>query len=386
MQEYIAVVSDTQLHKRLYGLQESRQDWFDAFNSAINQIIERIDKISAIIFPGDILDQEEVGSHATYTVIDGLTKLAKYNVPILILLGNHDQPEDERINWVKTFKLVNKNVIEPSLDEPFLLEGNSSYKPIYFYGSHHRERKEIIPLVEKLEPIGDTKDSLHWLILHESLKELAPHPNAYEISVKNVPAFISKVILGDFHDFDIFTDDLNRQFIYPGSTETVSFNQSKTPGFILINRITNEITHLSTQQREYLTFKLDKVPVETWIEYVSKRIDESISKFKKNPVIRIFYPSQKWNELSILTETIKPKSLKIFTYDSTVEEKDDDIIIREARLPSSRDELIEIATEEIEHMKVHNKDDVIKILQDTSYIDQIQKEKFPNIQIKNESN
>lgn len=385
MRPYLAIISDTQLHKRLYGLTETRQDWFDAFDSAIDQVIEIIDQISAVILPGDILDQEEVGSGAAFTVTKGLTRLAKYNVPVLMLLGNHDQPENQKYNWVKMLQLVNPNVVEPSLENPLILEGCDSYKQLLLYGVHHMDRKDIIPAIEGLKKVNVQGE--HWLVLHESLKELAPHPDAFEISAKNVPSFIKKVILGDFHDFDIYEDELKRQFIYPGSTETVSFNQTKTPGFILINRITNDIIHKSTQQREYITINLESIPVDKWELFVNSNIQRSIDKFKKAPILRIYYPSDEWDAYSSLKTRISKKVLKIFDYAANeITPEAEATVVREARIPTCKEELLTIATEEINALSIENKEDVIKILHNPTSLTEIQQEKFPEILLKNDTN
>jgi DNA repair exonuclease SbcCD nuclease subunit len=382
----VAVIADTQLHKRLYGLSETRQDWFDAFDSAITQVLSRISEVSAICMPGDILDKEEVGSQAAHAVLKGLKRLAAHpEVPVFILLGNHDQPEDgTALNWVHVFQLVHPNVIEPALTKPHYLSAcpNGSYPALNIYGVHHQSKLVLTDTLLSLpsaNPIPAVKES--WLLLHQALKELAPHPDSFEVQAAQIPSWITKVILGDFHDMAVYEEKSGRQFIYPGSTETVSFNQSKTPGFIFINRSTNEITHHSTQQREYITVHLATLPVPVWKHALNGLIEGGTTRLKKSPILRVYYPADQWDIYSEIRQEIRPKVLHLQDNEEPVKSKEStDLPTKDSRLPSSRSELIEIACEELALLETTVKEDASKMLTNPAYLPELQSTKFPQAQ------
>jgi DNA repair exonuclease SbcCD nuclease subunit len=154
----------------------------------------------------------------------------------------------------------------------------------------------------------------HWLCLHQALGELS-HQQHSDLSATQVPTWVNRTFLGDFHDHLVHIDTKNRSFIYPGSIETVSFNQEKTPGFLIWDVPTAKYVHISTQQREYLTFKLTIETMDKWEEQLRKRMEESHQTFKKKPIVQIAYPAGTYIEYQRIKPLVEGSCLKLFDHE-----------------------------------------------------------------------
>ena len=91
MPNKIAIIADTQLYKRLYGRDETRNDWYKAFAKAFEEISARAKDIAAVLILGDVMDSNEVGSSAAYVLQNTLQKFSDTGIPVGMILGNHDK-------------------------------------------------------------------------------------------------------------------------------------------------------------------------------------------------------------------------------------------------------------------------------------------------------
>lgn len=312
----IIAIADTQLYKKLYNLNATRQDWYDALISAANQTvaISKTHEIDGIIIPGDLMDTLEVGPSAVYYLHQFISILATLNKPIAVILGNHDKDPNDTYNWITVCKSYSNLVYELSLETPVNIGGTN------FYGSTHMGKLDAIKAVQGMTP--STKEhnlqdgnyekrestvTKSWLCLHQSLKELSSHESAWEVSVDHIPGWIHGVLLGDFHNSAHVIDQYGRWFIYPGSIETESFGHETCPGFIYLDTDTPTYSHHSTQQRLYLTFDLTKVPSQEWVNH----LQAIPNPYPKQPVIRVYFPQEMYDYWLSIKELIKGNFLRI---------------------------------------------------------------------------
>lgn len=308
----IAFVADTQLYMRLYGQEETRLDWYKAFAKAFDIITQHRDEVAAVVLLGDIMDANEVGSSAAYTLQSVLQKFSETKIPVGMILGNHDNERNSKHTWVEVCQLVNPYLVRLTRT-PMVV--NTPTKDIFLYGIDNGSRERIAVDLASLTQQSNNiqnRPTEHWLCLHQALKELAPHKFAWDMTSDQVPQWINRVFLGDFHNTAQYTDMTGREFIYPGATETVSFNQVETPGFILFDTETNTYTHYSSQQREYITFDAEGLKSGEILSQLSEAINASIAKFHEKPVVKVLYTAANYTEYLSIEGQIKPLVLQLF--------------------------------------------------------------------------
>lgn len=309
----IAIIADTQLYKRLYGREETREDWYNAFTKAFTEITKRKNDIAAVLILGDVMDSNEVGSSAAFVLQDVLQKFSETNIPVGMILGNHDNERRSKYTWVEVCKLVNSHLIRLNPRVPMIVE--TGEKLIRIYGLDNGTRERISADLKELqrpEDIATGKQIENWLCLHQALKELAPYRFAWDVAAEQIPDWYNRVFLGDFHNTAVYTDITGREYIYPGAIETVSYNQTETPGFILFDTETNSWEHISTQQREYLTYDAEGKRAEAMLEEISAQVAKSMEKYQAKPVLRVLYTPENYGEYLKIADNLEAMVLKLF--------------------------------------------------------------------------
>lgn len=309
MRTKIAILADTQLYKRLYGEESARVDWYNAFKCAFSQIKERAEDIAAVFILGDVMESNEVGASAAYTLQSVLSDFSNTNIPVAMIMGNHDKEFNSDSTWISVAKLSNPNVIHLSLDTP--LEIPVENKIIRVYGVDYAPRDRITQTLHNFSP--KQEDGVeNWLCLHQALKELAPHKFAWDVTSEQVPQTIDRVFLGHFHNMSEYTSLSGIPFIYPGAIETESFSQTEVPGFILFDTTTNTYTHISTQQREYITYNTEGKLADEILSELTELTQQSFIKFNNRPVVRILYTPETYQEYLKVVDKIGSLTLKHF--------------------------------------------------------------------------
>ncbi len=368
----VAILADCQLYKRLYGLSDTQQDWYNAFAQAINYINQAND-IGVTFLLGDILDAECIGADAAFAFISNVQKC---KTPIVAILGNHDCPSgDNAISWLHCAQLVKRDFY--ILDEKEILL-NLNHKHICIYGLSYRKPRI---LQEKLNSIQlHTKADEYWLCLHQALQELSFGGGA-DLSCKDVPAVFNKCFLGDFHDQLFYKDTQGRQFMYPGAIETVSFNQKSIPGFSIWDTKTDCQTHISTQQREYLTFEWAKLKEP--IKDIFFRVEASIQSTTRKPIVKLYIPSANMEEARSIQSKLEGMCLKVFMQeaaDAVVDQK----IKYDLPVQADRKELTQLAIKILETQEDPIAHDAAIVLENAECLTALQNKLYPKaILIKN---
>lgn len=378
MRRYIACLADTQLYKRLYGLEETRNDWYNALRQAFRHIESRADEVACVLLLGDVFDTKEVGPQAVFHITEALQSLQAAKIPIGVILGNHDHDPNENLSWIDVCRVANPLVSKLSLTQPLFIPAEGPLAPIAILGTDHQPRSQIIKSVQGLlKPTGLPSDTQFWLCLHEALEELAPHKDAWEISTMHVPGFVHRTLLGDFHDMAEHIDAHGRSFLYPGSIETVSHNQSKTPGFVYIDRQTGTYEHISTQQRAYLTIQLNGVSPERWGPHVHEQIDQAYARFKAKPVVRVFFPNLLWDKWEPLRAEAYARSLHFEDFAEVYENTPAPQVATDDRVVETKEDVKAMAIAMLEAEGTDEAKALIQVLSLPTAIADIKATKFP---------
>ncbi len=83
-------LADLHIGKRLNGVSliDDQKYIFNQINGILKQ-----NSVDAVVIAGDIYDKQAPSAEATELFDDFLTSLSKFNIPIMIISGNHDSPE-----------------------------------------------------------------------------------------------------------------------------------------------------------------------------------------------------------------------------------------------------------------------------------------------------
>ena len=314
MPNKIAIIADTQLYKRLYGRDETRNDWYKAFAKAFEEISARAKDIATVLILGDVMDSNEVGSSAAYVLQNTLQKFSDTGIPVGMILGNHDNERNSPYTWVEVSSLVNSHLVHLSPERPMPVKVDGKTIHIYGIDNGTRERisQDLRSLARPAENTPDGEPIENWLCLHQALKELAPYKFAWDVTADQIPDWYDRVFLGDFHNTAVHKDMTGREYIYPGSIETVSFNQTETPGFIIFDTQTNSWEHISTQQREYITYDIFNKSSQEILDEATELITASQRKYNARPVLRILYTEDSYGQYLVVADKLEVQVLKLF--------------------------------------------------------------------------
>lgn len=274
----IAHISDTHLGKNQYKSDMRRQDYTDAFEEAVNKMIEMEDEIDVVIHTGDLFDSPNPDVKSITECIEIFSMLEDKDMEILSIVGNHERKRDSQ--WLD---IVNKFEEVTRLDkEPI------SYQGVNIYGIDAIRKHSWNTTDISLE--GDNDDfnivCMHELI-HPPVPEHMADYNAEDV-LDELDLDVDILALGDYHESvsKIYDGTL---ITYPGSTEKTSRDESENHSFN-IYRIENndyqseKINLESTRRFIQKEFSMSKGQ---GISVLKKQLKSYDEYFEDNPVIVI---------------------------------------------------------------------------------------------------
>ncbi|NJE11883.1 exonuclease SbcCD subunit D [Thermococcus sp. LS2] len=208
----IAHISDTHLGYRQYNLDERENDIYDAFNEAVDLMIE--ERVDVVIHAGDFFDTPRPPIKALYVAKEAIKRLHENGIKILTVLGEHDTPK--------------RRAMPPHrlLDIPILGIGELSVVEIDgvgFFGISNMKGKRVDLLKQELSKVDALANrySKAVLIAHQGIKKYLPFEGAYELELGDLPKEIDYYAFGHIHrrTFEKF----GRGYLaYSGSIEILS--------------------------------------------------------------------------------------------------------------------------------------------------------------------
>ena len=226
----IAHIADTHLGYRQYNLEERENDVYDAFNEAIEKMIE--ERVDVFVHAGDFFDSPRPPIKALYVAKEGIRKLREHNIKILTVLGEHDTP---RRRAMPPHRL---------LDIPILGIGKVQkvvIGDVAFFGISNLKGRRVDLLKEELSKVDTLAREYNKsvLIAHQAIKKFLPFEGAYELEMADLPREITYYAFGHIHSRAV--EPFGRgYFAYSGSTEImrkseISSWKDKGKGFYIVD-------------------------------------------------------------------------------------------------------------------------------------------------------
>jgi len=226
----IAHIADTHLGYRQYNLEERENDVYDAFNEAIEKMIE--ERVDVFVHAGDFFDSPRPPIKALYVAKEGIRKLREHNIKILTVLGEHDTPR--------------RRAMPPHclLDIPILGIGKVQkvvIGDVAFFGISNLKGRRVDLLKEELSKVDTLAREYNKsvLIAHQAIKKFLPFEGAYELEMADLPREITYYAFGHIHSRAV--EPFGRgYFAYSGSTEImrkseISSWKDKGKGFYIVD-------------------------------------------------------------------------------------------------------------------------------------------------------
>ncbi|MDP8023926.1 MAG: metallophosphoesterase [Nitrososphaeria archaeon] len=264
----IAHISDTHLGAMPYGLRERSEDFYDAFNEALEIILK--DHIKVVVHSGDVFDSPKPPGLAVKNLYSGLVKLENAGSKMFFVLGEHDISRMKDV----PFPLL----LEEMGYASYIGDGQSHIiEGITLVGFNKHRRSEIRLLREKLSNLKQNPGK-NILVLHQGLVEF--HEYAGEMATSDLPAWFDYYAMGHLHDPGTKRfSGLKGTVSYPGATEA-------SGGFNVVDLSVegSSVERVNLQSsRKSFKFTLDYSDVERGINEILKEI----SGLRKKPVVTV---------------------------------------------------------------------------------------------------
>jgi DNA repair protein SbcD/Mre11 len=262
----IGHLSDTHLGAMPYNLKEREDDFYEAFDEALQTMVK--DHVDAVIHSGDIFDIPKPGGTALVKFLNGLKLLKENQIKFFFTMGEHD------ISRL------------PGIPSPFLFEeidlatyvGDGTphtYRDLTLVGFHKHRKTEIEDLRQKLNGLGSTTEGMGGkkvLVLHQGMLEF--HKYAGELVSSDLPRNFDYYAMGHLHDhYQSTFDGFHGPVCYPGSTDATSSEgiHEFKKGFY--------ITDLSGEEAKPEWIQLKSLREEFTPEFSYERLAEDVSSF-----------------------------------------------------------------------------------------------------------
>lgn len=287
----IGHLSDTHLGAYAGKDEEREQDYYDAFQEAIEIFIR--EHVELVIHSGDILHSSKPYGTAMRALVEGVKRLYDKGIRFVFTLGEHDI----------------SNI--PSTPHPYILDvlGFANYigtgEPlvvgdVVIAGLHKYKKVERRDFCEKIKEVAKRTKQINGkrkvLVLHQGFTELRGF--AGEISKDDIPTEFDYYAMGHFHTSHEFRHG-NGLGSYPGATHWVDWNDPATSFINLVD--------LSADEPKIIKAKLESVR-----PMIKKHVRfEELETFVQE-LISSAYRERKKPYLLIIAESSKPFDPKPF--------------------------------------------------------------------------
>ncbi|MCD6368908.1 MAG: exonuclease SbcCD subunit D [Thermoproteales archaeon] len=282
---FFAHISDTHLGFRQYNLREREQDFYDAFNEAIDKIIK--EKVDFVVHSGDLFESSRPSTEALLAVLKSVKKLDEKGIKIYAIPGSHDQPRRKGLPPHALFEQLGVTVLRSS--KPFDVFG----KKVFIGGVEYTPRAFKKILKSKIEEIASNSKnySKRILVLHQAVQQYLPFD--YELDLSDLPTNFDYYAMGHIHK-RLKTNYGRGILAYPGSTEVWSkdeYNEYRKngKGFYIVDLSGDQpyVHEINLENiRPHLEFKVKSS--ENFDKEFAKIMEKIRSiRFNKKPVIHL---------------------------------------------------------------------------------------------------
>lgn len=252
MQYKIGCFTDPHLDYKQYGLETRKQDFINAFESAINICIDQ--KVDYLIVPGDFADNKFISLKSLVKIQDILDRTIGNVMYTLGISGNHD---DIEFSWADFFSAMNPEIDIMSLNGCF----DSKVFDLKVYGYSYRREGYEDHLKSDLYKLSASENVDWWnffnvLVVHESPKSQGGgiSDEFFEAASK----WFDIILCGHIHI------PFNVDNIYnPGALETTKFNLYNEDSGVLIFTVEDDqkklinVEKFTTPRRRFATIEVE---------------------------------------------------------------------------------------------------------------------------------
>ncbi len=282
----IAHISDTHLGYRQYNLDERENDFYEAFNEAIDKTLE--ERADILIHSGDLFDSPVPPIKALYTFKSALKKV-EGKMKVFTVLGDHDAPKRRGMAPHKLFDVPVLGISRLECIEvgDTLIAGISNLR-----GTLVEQLKNEL---RKFDAIAE-KYRHSVLIAHQAIETHLPFEGAYELKEDDLPKKATYYAFGHLHSRIL--ERFGEGWLgYSGSTEIVvkdeiSAWKKKGKGFYIVD-IDSDVTvhHIDLDIRPQFEVEVSVEELEKLAEY---------TKYPKQPVLHITVKGESINRQHVV--------------------------------------------------------------------------------------
>ena len=250
------------------SINQRESDTYRVFNEIIDYIIKV--KPDLVIHAGDLFDNQRPTNRAISVAMQGLSKLAKKEIPVVVIAGNHSTPRDRStpsilgiLNYFPGIHSIHQGKYEKI----------SIGKCLIHAIPHMYSNEELHTAITKLKP--DDAYKYNILVTHAAIKGDTDIMSK-EFKEQTIPrSFLSKkfsyIALGHYHKYIKIQDNA----YYCGSPEKFSFNEeSYNNGFLEVELDGFNIKHNLTNTRPMKTIIINCEGLES--EDIMNSLEEEI--------------------------------------------------------------------------------------------------------------
>jgi len=280
----IAHISDTHLGYRQYNLDERENDFYEAFNEAIDKALE--ERADILIHSGDLFDSPLPPIKALYTLKNVLNRI-EGKMKIFTVLGDHDTPKRRGMppHTLFDIPILGIGKLEWVEVDGILIAGISNLR----LGDYLK--KEL----SKFDAVAE-KYRNSVLIAHQAIEKHLPFEGAYELKEDDLPRRASYYAFGHLHS-RILERFGEGWFAYSGSTEIVrkdeiSAYRKKGKGFYLVD-LDDELTvhTIDLDIRPQMEVEVGVEEIENLVEYTN---------YLKKPIFHITIKGESINRQHVI--------------------------------------------------------------------------------------
>ncbi|MFQ6105470.1 MAG: exonuclease SbcCD subunit D, partial [Candidatus Hydrothermarchaeaceae archaeon] len=254
-----AHLADTHLGYRQYNLDEREEDFYRAFNEAVDKIL--MHKCDFVVHSGDLFDEPRPHVRAMVEVRKALEKLHDNHIPFFAIPGNHDI-------------LMRRGAVIPHAiyrKMEILTDKNPwrEHEGIFICGLQYHSRIHSGALRDRLKELGREaeKHEKRILLLHQGIERYIPLE--YELKFSDIPNF-DYYALGHVHK-----RILDGKLAYPGATEMwrmdeIEDYEKNGKGFYIVDTDNFSVEKVELEGiRPFMRFEVD---ASCDIEKIKKKI------------------------------------------------------------------------------------------------------------------
>lgn len=231
-------MSDTHIGYKQYHLSEREHDFRNAFESIINDAIDK--DVDGVVHAGDLFHRSRPSVRSLSFVIDNLKRLRDAGIGFYVIAGNHDGTNEQQ--WPSLFENIG---LATYLDHDGDVVGD-----VALYGQDHVSpgKRDTISYT-----FNTDIDATYRVFVGHGLFQPFPHGEwDLERILAKSPVSFDACLLGDDHTHRVETVN-NTIATYAGSTERTAADQRDARGFSIITfGNTIDIDHHTVNTREFV--------------------------------------------------------------------------------------------------------------------------------------